>query len=65
MTEQMCERCGGRVHPERLAEGKTLCVGCQRWMDQHRPRPGIDDLRDQRAGLPEALRRPEQLWDGD
>jgi hypothetical protein len=65
-----CERCGRPIEAaraERLAarQEPPECVSCHVDAVKRRPRPGIDDLRDQREGLPEALRRVEPLWEGD
>jgi RNA polymerase-binding transcription factor DksA len=64
--ERRCERCGEPIGAERLAERPeaTRCLDCQAHAARMQ-RPGIDDLREQRDGLPEALRRPEQLWESD
>jgi RNA polymerase-binding transcription factor DksA len=67
MDQRRCERCSQPIPAERLGAvpDAKLCVGCQEWSVRLRPRPMVDDLRERREGLPEALRRVVPLWEGD
>jgi hypothetical protein len=68
MTEQLCESCGNPMPAEwleRHPEGK-LCAPCVSRVERVIAAAGtVDDIRWRRERLPEALRRPENLADGD
>jgi hypothetical protein len=63
-----CERCGRPIPAERLElhPDATLCAGCaSRDAKVIRDAGPVDDIRWQREGLPDALRRPPNLYEDD